>query len=125
MIATQVATSSILTNVLAGSVKTEERKGIGTSDASNGTNFGNAWQSPVPYLLGGLAAMFFVITLAIIILACSCWNPSSTNGAHGAECRLQQGGKDAFDEEHDGKVVVIMAGDENPTFIATPTPMAA
>lgn len=38
------------------------------------------WQSPVPYLFGGLAAMLGLITLALLILACSYWKLNSYLG---------------------------------------------
>ncbi|EMS45822.1 hypothetical protein TRIUR3_28536 [Triticum urartu] len=34
------------------------------------------WQSPVPYLFGGLAAMLGLIAFALLILACSYWKLS-------------------------------------------------
>ncbi|VAI80657.1 unnamed protein product [Triticum turgidum subsp. durum] len=36
----------------------------------------STWQSPVPYLFGGLAAMLGLIALALLILACSYWKLS-------------------------------------------------
>ncbi|EMS55522.1 hypothetical protein TRIUR3_12089 [Triticum urartu] len=42
----------------------------------NGTAPHSPWQSPVPYLFGGLAAMLGLIALALLILACSYWKLS-------------------------------------------------
>ncbi|XP_047076430.1 protein GLUTAMINE DUMPER 2-like [Lolium rigidum] len=82
------------------------------------------WQSPVPYLFGGLAAMLGLIALSLVALACSYWNLS------GGDPLTGQGGDDQADGEKrsvarlagewQGHVVVIMAGDEHPTFLATP-----
>ncbi|AES59057.1 hypothetical protein MtrunA17_Chr1g0150491 [Medicago truncatula] len=81
------------------------------------------WHTPMPYLFGGLAAIIGLIALALLVLACS-------------YCRLS---RDNQDEDHsalDNKesdpqtkkpvkvyeenILVIMAGNENPTFLATP-----
>ncbi|KAF8400386.1 hypothetical protein HHK36_013684 [Tetracentron sinense] len=83
------------------------------------------WHSPVPYLFGGLAAMLGLIAFALLILACSYWKLSGSmeNGEEG-ERDLENGGNGGetvrvppvFEE----KIVVIMAGDQKPTFLATP-----
>ncbi|KAB2627978.1 protein GLUTAMINE DUMPER 5-like [Pyrus ussuriensis x Pyrus communis] len=85
------------------------------------------WHSPVPYLFGGLAAMLCLIAFALLILACSYWKLSSRlEDREGGEGDLESGD----DEKGDGsnkpvkvfeeKILVIMAGNENPTFLATP-----
>uniref|UniRef100_A0A0E0LE69 Protein GLUTAMINE DUMPER 3 n=1 Tax=Oryza punctata TaxID=4537 RepID=A0A0E0LE69_ORYPU len=107
--------------------------------AVNGTAAAAAhspWQSPVPYLFGGLAAMLGLIAFALLILACSYWKLSgyldsgSANGQAGSAAT-------AAGEEGEGEkgsaagaarpalgfrehVVVIMAGDDRPTFLAMP-----
>ncbi|KAL2928943.1 Protein GLUTAMINE DUMPER 4 [Bienertia sinuspersici] len=83
------------------------------------------WKSPVPYLFGGLAAMLGLIAFALLILACSYWKLSGH----------QNSGEDSGDFSGDGKpkdagndnttpfqssILVIMAGEEKPTFLATP-----
>lgn len=85
------------------------------------------WHSPVPYLFGGLAAMLGLVGFALLILACSYWKVSSSlndgrgdhGGRHGAERKLAAPAvkKPASSE---AEVVVIMAGDDNPTYLATP-----
>lgn len=87
------------------------------------------WHSPVPYLFGGLAAMLGLIAFALLILACSYWRLSGRveNGDQNrGERDVESGEKD---EEGDGgkavkiyeeKILVIMAGDVKPTFLATP-----
>ncbi|XP_073153599.1 protein GLUTAMINE DUMPER 3 [Henckelia pumila] len=81
------------------------------------------WHSPVPYLFGGLAAMLGLIAFALLILACSYWKLSG---------HLENQGDGERDLEADGgeakvappvleeKYLVIMAGQEKPTFLATP-----
>ncbi|EAZ21955.1 hypothetical protein OsJ_05607 [Oryza sativa Japonica Group] len=38
------------------------------------------WQSPVPYLFGGLAAMLGLIALSLLALACSYWKLAAAGG---------------------------------------------
>ncbi|KAF0902649.1 hypothetical protein E2562_018278 [Oryza meyeriana var. granulata] len=91
------------------------------------------WQSPVPYLFGGLAAMLGLIAFALLILACSYWKLS---GYLDGDSANDQAGSTAAGEAEGEKgsaagaarpavgfqehVVVIMAGDERPTFLAMP-----
>ncbi|KAL0407881.1 UNVERIFIED_CONTAM: protein GLUTAMINE DUMPER 1 [Sesamum radiatum] len=86
------------------------------------------WHSPVPYLFGGLAAILGLIAFALLILACSYWKLSDqVNGREDGGDRDVEGGEKgesssdakappAFEE----KVLVIMAGEVKPTFLATP-----
>ncbi|ESW08916.1 hypothetical protein PHAVU_009G085200 [Phaseolus vulgaris] len=87
------------------------------------------WHSPVPYLFGGLAAMLGLVAFALLILACSYWKISGglqieENGERNIE---NGGGEKQGDSEnkesvrvYEEKILVIMAGDEKPTFLATP-----
>ncbi|KAK1372395.1 Glutamine dumper 1 [Heracleum sosnowskyi] len=84
------------------------------------------WNSPVPYLFGGLAAMLGLIVFALLILACSYWKLSGRMqeendrdlevGDHKPENSSAKDFPVVFEE----KIVVIMAGDVKPTFLATP-----
>lgn len=87
------------------------------------------WHSPIPYLFGGLAAMLGLIAFALLILACSYWklsghlrennhdsvlDPESGDGEKPAAGIVKA--MPVFEE----KIVVIMAGDLRPSFLATP-----
>ncbi|KAG6427850.1 hypothetical protein SASPL_112097 [Salvia splendens] len=78
------------------------------------------WHSPVPYLFGGLAAMLGLIAFALLILACSYWKLSE-DGERDLEAG---GGGDGASRAEppvmEEKFLVIMAGQEKPTFLATP-----
>lgn len=77
------------------------------------------WRTPVPYLFGGLAAMLGLITFALLLLACSYWKLSRRTEDGDGEKQTESGEKVApkvFEE----KILVIMAGQNNPTFLATP-----
>ncbi|KAI4335457.1 hypothetical protein L6164_014101 [Bauhinia variegata] len=85
------------------------------------------WHSPVPYLFGGLAAMLGLIAFALLILACSYWKLSGYLEDNGDGQRdLEAGEGKGADETHkpppayEEKILVIMAGQEKPTFLATP-----
>ncbi|KAL7165880.1 hypothetical protein ACSBR2_036699 [Camellia fascicularis] len=87
------------------------------------------WHSPVPYLFGGLAAMLGLIAFALLILACSYWKLSTylEESRGGGGDRDLEGGEDKSGGSAtealpvlEEKVLVIMAGDVNPTFLATP-----
>ncbi|RLN11377.1 protein GLUTAMINE DUMPER 5-like [Panicum miliaceum] len=96
---------------------------------ANATAPHSPWQSPVPYLFGGLAAMLGLIAFALLILACSYWKLSGyldadrdrragEAGADGEKGSAASAARPAAGFlEH---VVVIMAGEERPTFLATP-----
>ncbi|XWS70911.1 hypothetical protein CRYUN_Cryun03dG0091100 [Craigia yunnanensis] len=87
------------------------------------------WHSPVPYLFGGLAAMFGLIAFALLILACSYWKLSGfhENREGGQGERDLEAGEGKGDETQkvgapvmEQKFLVIMAGEVKPTFLATP-----
>ncbi|KAI3931162.1 hypothetical protein MKX01_029352 [Papaver californicum] len=90
------------------------------------------WHSPIPYLFGGLAAMLGLIAFALLILACSYWRLSAflDNDSERSRNDLENGDHDDNKSIEDGtikvhivyeeKIVVIMAGDVKPTYLATP-----
>ncbi|XP_040382832.1 protein GLUTAMINE DUMPER 2-like [Oryza brachyantha] len=88
----------------------------------------SAWHSPVPYLFGGLAAMLGLIAFALLILACSYWKLSGyLEGGAGRgddDGASADGAKPAASELPppiwEEKILVIMAGDVKPTYLATP-----
>lgn len=89
----------------------------------------STWRSPVPYLFGGIAAMMGMIALALLILACSYWKLSgyldsvTSNGEPRSDTEGEKG-SNGTDVEHvvlqTVHVAVIMAGEERPTYLATP-----
>ncbi|XP_076943606.1 protein GLUTAMINE DUMPER 5-like [Bidens hawaiensis] len=81
------------------------------------------WHSPVPYLFGGLAAMLGLIAFALLFLACSYWKLSAhlDNRPEG-ERDIESNNKSDINnvKVFEEKYLVIMAGQVNPTFLATP-----
>ncbi|KAG6491777.1 protein GLUTAMINE DUMPER 5-like [Zingiber officinale] len=81
------------------------------------------WHSPVPYLFGGLAAMLGLIAFALLLLACSYWKLSRRleEDVPGDEGEGKTASEEAAPQpRYEEKVVVIMAGEETPTYLATP-----
>ncbi|KAF5743380.1 protein GLUTAMINE DUMPER 5-like [Tripterygium wilfordii] len=86
------------------------------------------WHSPVPYLFGGLAAMLGLIAFALLILACSYWRLSGRlEDENEDQQRDLDNGKESGDSAektvkvYEENILVIMAGDGKPTFLATPS----
>ncbi|XXG63194.1 hypothetical protein AAC387_Pa05g1434 [Persea americana] len=79
---------------------------------SNSNEF--RWNSPTPYLYGSLAAMFGLITLVLLVLACSYRRPHD-NSHPTIDISIKQTAP-----AMEPAIVVIMAGDTNPTFLAEP-----
>ncbi|KAF8392937.1 hypothetical protein HHK36_021177 [Tetracentron sinense] len=97
----------------------------GTLNATTSTQH-SPWHSPLPYLFGGLAAMLGLIAFALLILACSYWKLSGfldrgESGERDPENGDQKPGETLKDPPvFEDKILVIMAGDQKPTFLATP-----
>ncbi|OMO52663.1 hypothetical protein CCACVL1_29128 [Corchorus capsularis] len=75
------------------------------------------WNSPIPYLFGGLALMLGLIAMALLILACSFKKSPSNNSTEEKPAKQVMS---SMQLEMEPEIVVIMAGDENPTYIANP-----
>ncbi|XP_054793704.1 protein GLUTAMINE DUMPER 3-like [Prosopis cineraria] len=95
--------------------------------ASQAQPLHSPWHSPVPYLFGGLAAMLGLIAFALLILACSYWKLSGYLEGDGDGERNLEAGDSKLDDQtqktpipYEEKILVIMAGQEKPTFLATP-----
>ncbi|CAL9050247.1 unnamed protein product [Musa acuminata subsp. burmannicoides] len=77
----------------------------------------NVWHTPIPYLFGGFGVVMILIAAALIILACSHWR--STRGGSSESLSLSE--KPVIVHlDMEPRVVVIMAGDNKPSFIAKP-----
>lgn len=74
------------------------------------------WNSPVFYLFGGLALMLALVATALLILACSYRKSSSSNDDEKPSIFHELEG------DNQPKIVVIMPGDDNPTYLAKPLP---
>ncbi|GLJ43142.1 hypothetical protein SUGI_0895380 [Cryptomeria japonica] len=100
---------------------------------STGVMTHSLWRSPVPYLMGGMGAMLVLIVFALLLLFFSHWNKkrtaqeSQSRDEHGESLKTEMGNRctEGNDDcKMEKRIVVIMAGHENPTFIAKPTSVA-
>ncbi|KAI4971211.1 hypothetical protein ZWY2020_002125 [Hordeum vulgare] len=81
------------------------------------------WRTPTPYLFLGFALMMGLIAVALLVLVCTRRKPS------GSSRRGRSAGEDASARgmaplDREPKVVVIMAGDDVPSFLASARPFA-
>ncbi|CAI8592017.1 unnamed protein product [Vicia faba] len=77
-------------------------------------------RSPVPYLFGGLAIMCGVIAIALLILACSFRRYSSSFSSNDEEKSSEMCVMDVDQVSLEPKIVVVMPGENNPTYLAMP-----
>ncbi|GLJ43144.1 hypothetical protein SUGI_0895410 [Cryptomeria japonica] len=85
------------------------------------------WRSPVPYLMAGMGVMIALILFALILLLWSKRNQNS--GAQESEStseknEMEEKNMDGHGGDEMERVAVIMAGNDNPTFIAKPSSIA-
>ena len=86
-----------------------------------------AWYSPMPYVFGGLAAMLGLIAVAVLLLVCSYWKRFQQVGNVAGNTNLEAEvmtvsiGDDctkiALNTISEERVLVIMAGDDKPSFL--------
>lgn len=100
------------------------RPGVGSNTSNTAASAvpHSAWRSPVTYLFGGLAAMLGLVAFALLILACSYWKLSDYLSTDGADADGGEASGDAAKPPPlcEKSVVVVMAGDCKPSFLATP-----
>ncbi|KAF5735643.1 putative Glutamine dumper 2 [Tripterygium wilfordii] len=89
------------------------------TSSSNSTGGGesrlHSWGSPMPYFFVSLAFMLGLIATVMVTLLCS--NPRRRDQD---QSQSQTQGRELMEGE-EPKIVVIMAGDDNPTYLAEPT----
>ncbi|XP_022760130.1 protein GLUTAMINE DUMPER 6-like [Durio zibethinus] len=74
--------------------------------------------SPLPYLFGSLALVLILIAVALVLLACSNRKRSSTSPSNEVQLKQEMAMNRVLGSEP--KIVVIMAGNDKPTFLAKP-----
>ncbi|XP_022998640.1 protein GLUTAMINE DUMPER 6-like [Cucurbita maxima] len=79
------------------------------------------WNSPIPYLFGGLFLTMLLIAVALIILACSFRKRFFTgHSSPGSQKDPPVAGSSTMELVMEPKILVVMAGDYTPMFLATP-----
>ncbi|CAJ1947260.1 unnamed protein product [Sphenostylis stenocarpa] len=85
-----------------------------SSSSSSGSEIRN-WRSPTPYLFECLSVFLIIISLALVILICSKRKHVSHSSAEAEEM------KQAIPQNMEGdpfpRILVIMAGDDKPTYL--------
>ncbi|XP_042964698.1 protein GLUTAMINE DUMPER 2-like [Carya illinoinensis] len=78
--------------------------------------------SPVPYLFLGIAFVFLVIAVAVLVLACSRCRMIARPPAAALPSKEKPGTTTQMrtQEEVEPRIVVVMAGDDRPLFLANP-----
>ncbi|XP_061367780.1 protein GLUTAMINE DUMPER 6-like [Gastrolobium bilobum] len=89
---------------------------INSSSSPSGISI---WKSPIPYLFGGLALLLILISVALVILFCSYKKHASQLSTEGEDIKLQVMPKN-IEIESEPKILVTMAGDDKPTYLAKP-----
>ena len=100
-----------------------------SSTSSSGGGAGEAifsnWRSPIPYIFSGLALMLGLVAVALLILACSYRKTSSSNSTSsggGEDGKPTSRGIDDIEAaESEPRILVIMAGEKTPTYLANPS----
>jgi hypothetical protein len=95
---------------------------LSSSSSTTQTNEIKIWQSPIPYLFGGLAIMLILISVALVILVCSYKKRgSSQSSSNNSDEEMKQVmSKNIEKINSEPEVLVIMAGEDKPTYIAKP-----
>lgn len=114
------------------------------STAPHAASDSSLWKTPLPYVLGVAIIIMALIVFALSDLLCSDREDSDNNdryseqvraitSGHGGESAVENGRKSEmreiyrpnYSDDKDEKLVVIMAGDELPSFIAMPASVSA
>ncbi|KAF5725571.1 putative Glutamine dumper 2 [Tripterygium wilfordii] len=96
-----------------------------TSTVSGGDTRLHSWGSPMPYFIG-LAFMLGLIATALVILVCSNRNsPSQSRSQSQSQSQGRMGAEQVEGEvDSEPNIVVIMAGDDKPRYLAEPVSYA-
>ncbi|CAN4082764.1 unnamed protein product [Withania somnifera] len=86
--------------------------------SSNGTNSFWQWNSPVPYLFVGLSLTLALISVALVLLACSFHQRRSFDEEQDKSVRSTNNSSTVM--EMSPRITVIMAGDRTPSHIGVP-----
>ncbi|XVF31654.1 hypothetical protein REPUB_Repub17cG0009900 [Reevesia pubescens] len=76
------------------------------------------WKSPIPFLFGSLAIVLLLIIVSLVMLVCSYRKSSANSPQDSTDEKPAKHIISVLDAEP--KIVVIMAGNHKPTYLATP-----
>ncbi|WOL17490.1 hypothetical protein Cni_G26282 [Canna indica] len=86
--------------------------------SSSSSSVPNVWHTPVPYLFVGFGTVMILIAAALVTLACSHWR--SVRSRPDPESPSFSEKPVIVHLDMEPRLVVIMAGDDKPSFIAKP-----
>ncbi|KAG8075220.1 hypothetical protein GUJ93_ZPchr0006g46065 [Zizania palustris] len=109
---------------MKGGVELVGRGGVAAAGAVAGAGAGHPgmWRTPTPYLFLGFAVMMGLIAVALLVLVCTRRKPG---GREDEEAAAAASVKALAPLDREPKVVVIMAGDIAPSFIASAKPLVS
>jgi hypothetical protein len=85
----------------------------------------SVWKTPAPYVLCGAAFIIASTAFLLIFLICSAMKSSHSRQSEETNMKSVQGRESNIcSDEKDEKLVVIMAGDAMPSYIATPSSLS-
>ncbi|XP_058739331.1 protein GLUTAMINE DUMPER 6-like [Vicia villosa] len=94
---------------------------ISSVSSTSPTNVIKIWKSPIPYLFGGLALMLILISVALVILVCNYKKRGSSSQSSNSDEEIKQVmSKNVEMINSEPEVLVIMAGEAKPTYLAKP-----
>lgn len=83
------------------------------------------WRTPTPYLFLGFAVMMGLIAVALLVLVCTRRKPGSGSSRRGSSDAEEAASvRVLVPLDREPKVVVVMAGDDVPSFLASAKPLA-
>ncbi|XVF81855.1 hypothetical protein PTKIN_Ptkin15bG0189100 [Pterospermum kingtungense] len=77
-----------------------------------------SFSSPAPYILGSFGLVLILITVALALLACSYRKRYSNSSSSNEVQQKQDMAMNTVVHDPEPEIVVIMAGDDKPTFLA-------
>ncbi|CAL5053872.1 unnamed protein product [Urochloa decumbens] len=101
-----------------------ERGGGVATEMMAGGRPPSPWRTPTPYLFLGFGVMMGLIIAALLVLACTRRRSSSRRREAGVEKAASVRGVLVPLDREAPRVVVIMAGDALPSFLASARPLA-
>lgn len=90
--------------------------------AGGGGGHPGMWRTPTPYLFLGFAVMMGLIAVALLVLVCM---RRKNHGDAGSSASAAASVKVLVPLDREPKVVVIMAGDTAPSFLASAKPLSS
>lgn len=93
---------------------------INSNSRSRTSEIFREWKSPLPYLFGGLGLVLGLIIVALIMLACDSYRRKQHRYSSSSVSNEENMNYSINNTTHQPRILVIMPGDEKPSYLATP-----